>query len=238
MKEPNPKWVQKSRCTPPTNQHQVSLTCGRMHTYPGQMYPPLIEPSGTEHYYTRWVWCGRIQTYQGQMYPSPSTDIWWPRAVLCNILTFSRMQLRMQWTGRCTPLLVASGGQEQYYVRSSLHSEECNWECWLTFTFALYRYVTHRNGKSYIFWSCLQHASIIQDPESRQPPKKHISWYNRQVTQITYAALYKHLALFSVTLYSCVSTWPHHIFLHQMYRNAIRTISNPDQFTHILPWAV
>ena len=38
----------------------------------------------------------------------------------------------------------------------------------------------------------------------------------------------------SVTLYSCVSTSPHHIFLHQIYGNAIRNISNPDQFTHIL----
>ena len=62
------------RHTPPTNQtqcyraliHRVSLACGRMQTYSGQMYPPqltlvlqstttpcLLEPGGTEPYYTR-----------------------------------------------------------------------------------------------------------------------------------------------------------------------------------------
>ena len=30
---------------------------------------------------------------------------------------------------RCTPLVEASGGQEEYYIRSSWHCEECNWEC-------------------------------------------------------------------------------------------------------------
>ena len=33
--------------------HQVSLTCRRLQTYPGQVYPLLIEPRGTESYYTR-----------------------------------------------------------------------------------------------------------------------------------------------------------------------------------------
>ena len=37
--------------------HYVSLTCGRMQMYPGQMYyPQLIEPSATELYYTMSVW--------------------------------------------------------------------------------------------------------------------------------------------------------------------------------------
>ena len=57
----------------------------------------------------------------------------------------------------------------------------------------------------------------------------------RQVTQMSYAALYKHLALFGVTIYRYVHMSPKHIFLHQIYRNAMRTISTPDQFTHILP---
>ena len=57
----------------------------------------------------------------------------------------------------------------------------------------------------------------------------------RQVTQMSYAGLYKHLALLSVTVYSCVYMSSKHIFLHQMYRNPIRTISTPDQFTHMLP---
>ena len=53
------------RCTHPTNQtqwkravlHHVSLICGRMQVYLGQMYPPgLIKPSATEPYYTMSVW--------------------------------------------------------------------------------------------------------------------------------------------------------------------------------------
>ena len=59
----------------------------------------------------------------------------------------------------------------------------------------------------------------------------------RQVTQMSYAALYKHLALLAVTIYRYVHTSPKHIFLHQMYRN-VMTISTPDQFTQILPWTV
>ena len=57
----------------------------------------------------------------------------------------------------------------------------------------------------------------------------------RQVTQMSYAALYKHVALFAVTIYKYVHTSPNHIFLHEIYKNAMRTISTPDQFTHILP---
>ena len=36
--------------------HHVSLTCARMQTYPGQMYPLLIKPNATEPYYTMSVW--------------------------------------------------------------------------------------------------------------------------------------------------------------------------------------
>ena len=57
----------------------------------------------------------------------------------------------------------------------------------------------------------------------------------RQVTQMSSAALYIPLAILSGTFCSFVSTWPNHIFLHQMYRNAIRTVFSPGQFTHILP---
>ena len=33
--------------------HQVSLICGRMQTYPGQMYPPVETSGGQEQYYIR-----------------------------------------------------------------------------------------------------------------------------------------------------------------------------------------
>ena len=43
--------------------HHVSLTYGRMHTYPGQLYPtPWIDPSSTEPYYTMPVW--HVQEYR------------------------------------------------------------------------------------------------------------------------------------------------------------------------------
>ena len=53
------------RSTPPTNWtqccrallHHISMTCGGMQMYPGQMYTTLlIEPSATEFYYTVSVW--------------------------------------------------------------------------------------------------------------------------------------------------------------------------------------
>ena len=73
----------------------------------------------------------------------------------------------------------------------------------------------------------------------KSPPHKHNMWINtRQVMQITYAALYKQLGLLAVTVYNCVSTSPHHIFLYQMYGNVIKTIFTADQVTHILPLAV
>ena len=57
----------------------------------------------------------------------------------------------------------------------------------------------------------------------------------RQVTQMSYAALHKHVALFAVTIYKYVHMPPNHIFLHQIYKNVMQTISTPDQFTHIPP---
>ena len=57
----------------------------------------------------------------------------------------------------------------------------------------------------------------------------------RQVTQMSSAALDIPLALLSGAVCSFVLMWPNHIFLHQMYRNAIRNIFPPGQFTHILP---
>ena len=80
----------------------------------------------------------------------------------------------------------------------------------------------------------IENTSVIQMTTPQH--SKHIN--TMQVTQITYSALYKNLALLSFTVYNCVSTSPHHIFFHQMYGNAIRTISTLDQFTHILPQTV
>ena len=77
----------------------------------------------------------------------PGRGIWWPRGVLHKvILTFLYFQMRCtlrqqcnwecigysvssEFQIRCTLLVEASGGQEEYYIRSSWHSGECNWEC-------------------------------------------------------------------------------------------------------------
>ena len=59
-----------------------------------------------------------------------SRGISWPRAVLHKVnLTFWRMQLRMQWTVRHTPV-EASGGQEQYNIRSAWHLQSCIRSAW------------------------------------------------------------------------------------------------------------
>ena len=88
---------------PPANQtkwykallHQVSLTCGRMQMYPGQMYPPLIKPSGTEHYYTSWVWhVEECRHTQVRGTPTPANQTKWYKALLHQVsLTCQRMQM-------------------------------------------------------------------------------------------------------------------------------------------------
>ena len=66
-----------------------------------------------------------VQKFHMQMYP-PGTDISWSRPVLCKVIvTCWGMQLRMQMY----PLVQPSGGQDQYYIRSPWHVEECNCEC-------------------------------------------------------------------------------------------------------------
>ena len=76
-------------------------------------------------------------------------------------------------------------------------------------------------------------------PNGHSPlvPQRGVTYLvkTRQVTQMSYAGLYKHVALFAVTIYKYVHTSPSQIFLHQIHKNAMRTISTPDQFTHILP---
>ena len=70
-------------------------------------------------------------------------------------------------------------------------------------------------------------------------PPEYIPWINNsQVTQITYTALYRHLELLcSDSLQLCIYMTSSHI-LPPKHENAIWTISHPDQFIHILPWAV
>ena len=91
------------------------------------------------------------------------------------------------------------------------------------------------NRKYYIFYSCLQKTSNMQDPrEQTNPPNTHISWFNRQVMHRSPIQPYINIwHYFSVTLHSYVPTSHHHIFLCQIYANAIRTTANQHQVTHI-----
>ena len=98
------------RCSPSLNWtywyrallHQVSLTCGRMQMYPGQMFPTPIKPSGTEPYYTRSVWPpsppsidpSGTEPYHTRSCWSPSLNwTYWYRALLHQVsLTCGKMQ--------------------------------------------------------------------------------------------------------------------------------------------------
>ena len=79
--------------------------------------------------------------------------------------------------------------------------------------------------------------TLPQNGHSPLLPQGEVTYLveTRQVTQMSYAALYKHVALFAVTIYKYVQMSPNHIFLHQILKNAVRTISTPDQFSHIPP---
>ena len=80
--------------------------------------------------------------------------------------------------------------------------------------------------------------------EAKHIGPHHAQWFplgvtqltkTRQVTQVSSAALHIPLALFSGTVCSFLSMQPNHIFLHQIYRNTMGTVSSLDQFTHIFP---
>ena len=138
-----------------------------------QTYLPLIEPTATEAKYTRSV-----------------SDI--PRAdIPPTNQTYSCRGLLHQVSithnqDRCTPLLIRTTATEPYYARALWHVEQCR-HTHLRCTWSI-------GNLTYSDIGCSVNTCIMQDPERRQTmPQKHISWMNnRQVTQITCAALYKH----------------------------------------------
>ena len=56
----NPPLIKPSTTEPLL--YQVSMTYWRMQMYPMQSYPPVMESSGTEPYYTRSVWHSCIRS--------------------------------------------------------------------------------------------------------------------------------------------------------------------------------
>ena len=54
------------------------------------------------------------------------------------------------------------------------------------------------------------------------------------MTEMSSAGYYIYLELYFVTVFTFVSTPPHHIFLHAISRNVVWTIFSADQFMHTL----
>ena len=97
------------------------------------MYPLGEASGGQEQYYARSAWHSEEWNWEcsGQSVLTPHRGIWWPRTVICKIiLTFWRMQLRMQWTVSVDP-----PGRGIWWSWAVLNKVsltflflECNWE--------------------------------------------------------------------------------------------------------------
>ena len=147
---------------------------------------------------------------------------------------------------RCTSLVVVSGDQEQYYIRSTWHSQECNWEgsgqsdippveasrgqeqYYIRSALHLFAHFIFTSWQEYRYiWSfeeCNWQGNFTfcripfrSQMTVRQTPQKHSQRINtRQVTQISYATLYKHLPLLSLQTNSLICFhWQSSVLLHQ-----------------------
>ena len=81
----------------------------------------------------------------------------------------------------------------------------------------------------------LPHWAPVQGPSTPTGSPGGVTYLAKakQVTEMSSAGYYIHLELYVVTIFICVSTPPHHIFLHAILRNVIWTIFSADQFMHI-----
>ena len=99
--------------------HHVSLTCGRIQTYPCEICHPPINPSGTEPYYTMSAWhmvgCRHTQVRCIPLLTAPQCY----RALLHDVtLRCGRMQAYPQVTS--TPPLIEPSATEPYWHNVSL----------------------------------------------------------------------------------------------------------------------
>ena len=119
---------------PPANQpewyralvHHVSLTCGRMHTYPGQMYPtPWIGLSSTDPYYTMSIWHVQECRHTQVTYTTPSIN---PSGTkLQYTMSVSHVEQYRHTHIRCIPPQMEPNATEPYYTISVSYVEE--WRC-------------------------------------------------------------------------------------------------------------
>ena len=185
--------------------HQVSLICWRMHMYLGLMYPPLIEPSATgmttpgQYHILQNAHIPRADVPPTNQTSAREPD--YTRSVL-HIVQCTHTQ------ARCTPLLIELS---QYHILQNADIQLC--QTMSVWYLEEYRHTWPIGNLTYseIGWSlfCLAYKTPSSCKTQRgDNPQKHISWVNNsQLTQITYAALYKHEDYFQSTpIYSYPST--------------------------------
>ena len=81
--------------------------------------PLVIKPSGTEYYYTRWVWHAEVFRCIEVRYTLPSiepsaTELYYTRSV------WHVAECRCT-TVRCIPLVITPSGTEPYYTRMQIY---------------------------------------------------------------------------------------------------------------------
>ena len=222
--------------------HKVSLTFTVMHqvslTFSAYRHTP-IEASGVhKQYYLRSSWHSEAFNWEcsGQSDIPPSRGIWWLRVVLHKVsLTFTVMhQVSLTFSAyRHTPI-EASGVHKQYYLRSSWHSEACNWECSWQSDVPPGRHLVVKSSTTWGQLGIYSHASLLCSPGNRNsakltnlwkfismlfhrkhlchsdetnPPRHSKQLNTRQVTQITYLALYFQEPLIIETQNLCHWIW-------------------------------
>ena len=188
--------------------HQVSITYCTMQRYPGQIYPPLIKPTATEANYTRSV-SHIAQCRHTHSRHTPHLSNW----ELQRPTTPGQYHILHNADisrADITPPLIEPRATEADNTKLVSHIRQCR------HNINMCNNADIPDRKSYIFWYRMiwvmllhtQNTSIMQDPQRRQTPLRNRD--NRWTT----------------------GKW--HKSCTQPYIN-MRTISNADQFTHILP---
>ena len=115
-------WTQ---CSFRTLLHHVSLTCGRMQAYPGQMYTPTRQPLCYRAllYHVN-LTCGRMQTYPGQIYhpqvnPSGTEPYY--------TLSVGHVEAGRHTQDRCIHPVIEPSATQPYNTMSAWHVEECRY---------------------------------------------------------------------------------------------------------------
>ena len=123
------------------------------------------------------------------------------------------------WRMQMCPGQMYPHANQSYWYRAQLHQVSIT--CWR----AVWPYIHCNRNHTYsdigwsVFCSCYK-TPLPCKSQRADNPLRHT--YHRSTTGKWHKSL---MQPYINICYNCVSTWPHHIFLHQMYANAIRTIS-------------